>query len=512
MLGFLRLLALVGRYRLDTLAMRLPLGAPARWMLGLSPLRALPVATPPAKRLKQALEAIGPVAVKFGQAISTRHDLLPEDIAVELGTLQEQATPFDADVAVAIIEKSLDAPLNSVFRSFEREPLAAASISQVHAAKLHDGCDVVVKVLRPGVERQVERDLKLLADGARWLRRLLPASQRLEPEAVVEEYAGAVRNELDLRIEAANTAQLRREFIDSPLLQVPQVHWDFTRRNLLVMERMHGVAVDKIQTLERHDVDLRKLAINGAEIFFIQVFENNFFHADMHPGNVHVRLDNPRSPSYIALDCAVMGSLSDADLYYLARNLLAIFQRDYRLVAQLHLQCGWVPAHTDLRALETAVRMVCEPVFAKPLGEISLAHLLVDLFATARRFEMRVQPALVLLQKTLLQIEGLGRRLYPQLNLWDIGQPFLEDWIRRRYAPPALYKRLRRTLPGWLEGMSQQLQHPTMPESISESRPRESKPTTSANVGTALAWGLGLGLGLGLALIWGLKTPSGFGL
>ena len=442
MLNFLRLLALVGRYRLAALIRR-------------------PATPASARRLRQALEAIGPLAVKFGQAISTRRDLLPEAMAAELSVLQEQARPFAAEEAVAVIETSLAAPLDDLFRFFDRRPLAAASVAQVHAATLKDGREVVVKVLRPNIERLVERDLKLLGDAARWLRRLAPASARLEPEAVVREYAQAVRDELDLRIEAANTAQLRREFIDSPLLHVPQVHWDLCRRNVLVMERTHGVAVDQIETLRQKGVDMRQLAINGAEIFFIQVFENNFFHADMHPGNVHVNLDNPSNPNYIALDCAVMGNLSDNDLYYLARNMLAIFQRDYRLVAQLHLQCGWVPPHTDLRALEIAVRTVCEPVFAKPLGEISLGHLLVDLFATARRFDMRVQPALVLLQKTLLQIEGLGRQLYPQLNLWDIGQPFLEGWLRRRYSPKTLYDRLSRQLPGMLETLSQRLQQPT---------------------------------------------------
>ncbi len=452
-----RILAVAVRYRLDTLFVPfLPRGL--RLLFVLSPLQLIPVRTSRSVRLRQALETLGPIAVKFGQALSTRRDLLPEDIARELSCLQDQVPPFPSRQARSIVEASLGAQPEALFRHFEEKPLASASVAQVHAAVLQDGREVVVKVLRPKVEEMVRQDLALLSAAASWLERLLPASRRLRPVAVVEEYRGSLLKELDLRVEAANTSHLRRNFADSPLLYVPEVHWDYSCKDVLVLERIQGVPVDDLASLRAEGVNLRKLAERGAEIFFIQVFHHNFFHADMHPGNVYVSLKTPASPHYIALDCAVIGSLERADLYYLARNLLAIFRRDYREVAELHLECGWVPSHVRLHELETAVRTVCEPLFARPLGEISFGRTLMDLFSVARRFDMEVQPSLMLLQKTLLQVEGLGRQLYPALNLWDIGRPLLEDWLRKRYSAAALYRLLRRRLPGWLERL------PELPE------------------------------------------------
>ena len=457
LLRFFRILAVTARYRLDALFVPfLPRGL--RLLFALSPLRLIPARSSRSVRLRRALEALGPIAVKFGQALSTRRDLLPGDIAQALSCLQDQVPPFPSEQARAIVAQALGAQPEALFQRFDETPLASASVAQIHGAVLQDGREVVVKVLRPDVEASVRQDLALLFTAACWLERLLPASRRLRPVAVVEEYRNSLLKELDLRIEAANTSQLRRNFVASPLLYVPEVHWDYTCREVLVLERIQGVPVDDLASLRARGVDLRKLAERGAEIFFIQVFEHNFFHADMHPGNVYVSTDAPDNPHYIALDCAVIGSLERADLYYLARNLLAIFRRDYREVAELHLECGWIPSHVRLHELETAVRTVCEPLFARPLGEISLGRALVDLFAIARRFDMEVQPALVLLQKTLLQVEGLGRQLYPALNLWDVGHPLLEDWLRKRYSPTALYRLLRRRLPGWLE------QLPELPE------------------------------------------------
>ncbi len=450
MIRLLHIFLLTAVHRLDTL-FAAQLSPPWRILSWFLPWRLLPVRGTRGQRLRRALESIGPIAIKFGQALSTRPDLLPADLVEELGVLRDRAPPFPAEQAQAIVERALGKSTEQLFRHFSREPMASASIAQLHAARLHDGRQVVVKVLRPDVERAIQRDLRLLGAAARMLEALLPGVRRLKPVQVVEEYGAALLRETDLRIEAANTSRLRRNFPASELLYVPRVHWEYCRREVLVMERIRGLQVDDLPALRQCGADLRLLAERGAEIFFTQVFDHNFFHADMHPGNVYVDVENPRAPGYIALDCAVMGSLSDADLYYLARNLLAIFQQDYRLVAELHVECGWAPADTPVHELEAAVQAACEPIFSRPLGEIALAPLLVDLFATARRFDMEAQPSLVLLQKTLLQVEGLGRQLYPELDLWTIGRPFLERWLRRRYAPSALYRRLRRHLPGLLE-------------------------------------------------------------
>ncbi len=446
----LRVLACAARYRLDTLfAPAAPW--PLRWLFAVSPLRLIPARRPGAERLRLALETLGPVFVKFGQMVSTRRDLLAPDIADELARLQDRVPSFPAPQAIAVVERALGAPIDQLFASFEREPLAAASIAQVHGAVLRSGERVIVKIMRPGVTLAVGRDLALLRLLAGALARLAPDAERLRPVEVVAQYQDVLAAELDLRVEAANTTRLKRNFPGRSPLYVPEIYWDYCAAEVMVAERIDGVPVDRVEQLSALGADLKVLAERGVEVCFAQVFRDNFFHADMHPGNVYVSVENPSDPNYIALDCAVIGSLSESERYYLARNLLAVFERDYALVAELHIESGWVPPDTSRYEFERAIRTVCEPIFAKPLGEISFAGMLVDLFATARQFNMTVQPSLVLLQKTLLQIEGLGRQLYPQLDLWETAYPFLRRWMRQRYSPPAMYRRLRREWPALLE-------------------------------------------------------------
>jgi ubiquinone biosynthesis protein len=456
-----RILRIIGRYRLDEFidAARLP--ALPRIALRLSPwrLHKAPV-MPRGVRLRRALEELGPVFIKFGQMLSTRRDLLPEDIADELAKLQDDVPPFPQQQSIAIIEQGLGKPVSELFASFEARPLASASVAQVHAATLTDGREVVVKVVRPDIEPVIRQDLALMFTMARLVARYLPQGRRLRPVEVVSDYQLVILDELDLAREAANACQLRRNFEGSKLVYVPEVYWDYTCRNVFTMERISGIPVTDIEALKARGTDLKLLGERGVEIFFTQVFRDSFFHADMHPGNIFVDASDPKDPSYIAVDCAIVGSLSDSDQYYLARNLLAIFRRDYREVAELHVECGWVPPHTRVQDFESAMRAVCEPVFERPLSEISFGQLLVYLFRTAGRFDMEVQPSLVLLQKTLLNIEGLGRQLYPELDLWDTAQPFLEEWVQERYSPQSVLKRLQRHAPSWLE------QLPMLPDAV----------------------------------------------
>lgn len=407
------------------------------------------------ERLRLALEELGPVFVKFGQAVSTRRDLIPTDIADELAKLQDRVPPFGSDIAIAAVERALGRPVAELFDAFEETPLAAASIAQVHAARLKSGEEVVVKILRPGMHEIIERDLAVLEALAVLANDYWKDSRRLRPIELVAEYRKTILDELDLMREAGNAAQLKRNFAGSPLLYVPAVYWDYCRTNVMVMERIHGVVISRIEELKSRGTNIQRLAENGVEIFFTQVFRHNFFHADMHPGNIFVQLDDPGNPRYAAVDFGIVGTLQPRDQHYLAENFLAFFERDYARVAALHIESGWVPRSARVDELESAVRTVCEPIFNKPLKEISFAQVLLRLFETARRFDMQIQPQLVLLQKTLLNIEGLGRQLYPELDLWKTAQPVLKQWMRERMSPRAVLKRMRTHLPDTIEALKQ---------------------------------------------------------
>jgi ubiquinone biosynthesis protein len=402
-------------------------------------------------RIRLALEELGPIFVKFGQAVSTRRDLLPADIADELAKLQDRVPPFPGDEARRIIELALGRPVAAAFSAFEEAPLAAASIAQVHVACLPDGKEVVVKVLRPGMRESIDRDLEVLRALATLAERYWRESRRLRPMEVVDEYEKTILDELDLMREAANAAQLKRNFAGSQLLCVPEVYWDYCRVNVMTMERIHGVPISDMARLRAAGTDFKKLAENGVRIFFTQVFRHNFFHADMHPGNIFVLIDNPAEPRYAAVDFGIVGSLDPGDQQYLAKNFLAVFDRDYRKVAVLHLESGWVPPGTRIDEMESAVRTVCEPIFDRPLKDISFGVILLRLFEISRRFNMTVQPQLILLQKTLLNVEGLGRDLYPELDIWSTASPILREWMRERTSPRRLWEIFRAQLPEIIE-------------------------------------------------------------
>ena len=403
------------------------------------------------RRLRKAMEELGPIYIKFGQLLSTRRDFLEGDLADELQCLQDNVPPFKSPKINSIIKDTLGVESSEAFKQLDEEPFASASVAQVHKAVLHSGEEVVVKVLRPGIDKIVDADISLL----KWIANLVETrttiGKRLKPIEVVNDYSKIISDELNLQAEAANTSVLRKNFEDSTVLYVPKVYWDYTRSNMLVTERIHGIPVTDMEQLNSHKINLKVLAETGVDIFFTQVFEHNFFHADMHPGNIFVSRDNPDNPQYIAIDCAIIGSLSNDDQEYLAKNLLAIFKRDYRKVAQLHVECGWVPKDTKVHEFESAMRSVCEPIFEKPLKDISFGQLLVQLFRTAGRFNMEVQPSLVLLQKTLLNIEGLGRQLYPELDLWQTALPYLEQWNSKRLNPFTMLSRIQENIPALIE-------------------------------------------------------------
>ncbi len=437
------------RHGLDDLISQTHLFRPVRFLFLLSPWTwgQRKSDRPRAVRIREALQELGPVYVKFGQSVSTRQDILPEDIGAELAKLQDKMPPFSGEEALAQIVAIYGVPAEEVFAEFAPQALAAASIAQVHVARLHSGEEVVVKLLRPGVREQIERDLEVMYALARLARRYWKEARRLRPTEVVAEYEKTILNELDLMREAANASQLKRNFSGSDMLYVPEVYWDYCRPRAMVMERIHGVPISDMETLRRVGADIPKLAANGVEIFFTQCFRHNFFHADMHPGNIFVDVSDPANPKYAAVDFGIIGTLDDRDRRYLAENFMAFFDRDYHRVARLHVDSGWVPAHTRVDEFESAIRTVCEPIFNKPLKEISFGQVLIRLFSIARAFDMQVQPQLVLLQKTLLNIEGLGRQLYPELDLWKTGAPVLREWMAEQTGPQALVRRIRKDLP-----------------------------------------------------------------
>ncbi len=403
------------------------------------------------ERLRLALQELGPMFVKFGQALSTRRDLLPTDIADELARLQDRVPPFPGTLARAAIERSWGAPLETRLAGFDETPLAAASIAQVHAAQLPDGREVIVKVLRPGMKSTIALDIEVLYALATLAQRWWTESRRLKPLEIVREYEQTILDELDLLREAANASQIRRNFAGSPLLYVPEVYWDYCRTDVMVMERIRGIPIGDIERLRAAGTDFRRLAENGVEIFFTQVFRHNFFHADMHPGNIFVLTDDPAQPRYAAVDFGIVGTLSSRDQRYLAENFLAVFDRDYRRVALLHIQSGWVPPDARVEQMESAVRTICEPIFDRPLKEISFGTVLLRLFEALRRFDGQIQPQLLLLQKTLLNVEGLGRQLYPDLDIWQTASPVLRRWMRERMSPRSVLRELRRGWPDVLE-------------------------------------------------------------
>lgn len=404
---------------------------------------------PRGQRIREALESLGPIFVKFGQVLSTRRDLLPEDIADELALLQDQVPAFDSAIAIATIERSLGNSIRGIFEHFESTPVASASIAQVHFARLIGGREVAVKVLRPGMLQIIDKDLALLRRFAQVVERVSSDGRRLKPREVVDEFDNYLHDELDLVREAANAAQLRRNFQGSPLLLIPEMVWDLCRSDVIVMERVYGIPINRMARLHEAKIDLKQLSREGVEIFFTQVFRDGYFHADMHPGNILVADRGPHFGHYIALDFGIVGTLSEFDKNYLAQNFLAFFRRDYRRVAELHIESRWAPASTRVDSLEAAVRGVCEPFFDRPLKEISLGQVLLRLFQASRRFNVEIQPQLVLLQKTLLNIEGLGRQLDPDLDLWVTAKPFLENWMQEQVGPKALARNLRRESERW---------------------------------------------------------------
>jgi ubiquinone biosynthesis protein len=428
---------------------------------------------PRGERLRMGLERLGPIFVKFGQVLSTRRDLIPLDVADELARLQDRVPPVPAAESRALVEQAFGRPIEQVFSHFEAEPVASASIAQVHFATLHGGREVAVKVLRPGMKAVMDQDLGLLHTLARWVERLSADGRRLRPREVVAEFDGYLHDELDLVREAANATQLRRNMDGLDLVLIPEMVWDYCTAGVIVMERMYGVPISQIDRIREAGVDIPKLARDGVTIFFTQVFRDGFFHADMHPGNIQVSLDPKTFGRYIALDFGIIGTLTESDKQYLAQNFIAFFRRDYKRVAELHIESGWVPSGTRVNDLEGAIRAVCEPHFDRPLKDISLGQVLMRLFQTSRRFNVEIQPQLVLLQKTLLNIEGLGRQLDPELDLWITAKPFLERWMDQQVGVRGLFERLKNEAPRYAQLL------PELPRLVHQVLQQQAKPHES---------------------------------
>ncbi len=458
---FLHIYFVLVRYGFDQVILATPWFYPIRFLAYLNPFNwRANKSKSHGERIRLILQELGPIYVKFGQVLSTRRDLLPDDIAEELAKLQDNVAPFPGEQAQKIVEKTYNKNLNDIFDDFRLVPAASASIAQVHFATLKTGEKVAVKILRPGVKNIIQQDIDLLYLLASLVERYWSEGKRLHPKEIIKEFEHSLLDELDLMREAANASQLRRNFKDYEKLHVPEIYWDYCHHNVLVMERISGIPVTDMNALKQHNVNLQRLAERGVEIFFTQVFRDCFFHADMHPGNIFVSQDNVDDPQYIAVDFGIMGTLSPEDQRYLAENLLAFFKRDYRRVAELHIESGWIPPTVRIDEFESAIRTVCEPVIERPLIEISFARLIIRLFQTAKRFQMEVQPQLILLQKTLFNVEGLGRQLYPELDLWATAQPFLEKWIKKQIGPQAFLRKFRDHGPFLLEKL------PEFPEMV----------------------------------------------
>ena len=457
----LRIAATLERYRLDELVRHTHLYRPLRF---LRPFLSKPptdiAKLPRGARLRLALIELGPIFVKFGQILSTRRDLLPADVADELSLLQDQVPPFPGSIARAAIEQALGAPIATLYRTFDETPLASASIAQVHAAQLPDGHAVVVKVLRPGIHERIAADIDLLRALGELAQRWHPAADKIQPREIVIEVETTLRNELDLQREGANASVLRRNFASGEDILVPAVHWTHTKEDVLTLDRVHGITVDDLAAIDAAGIDRVALAEKGIRVFYTQVFRDNFFHADAHPGNIWVDTERKENPRFVALDFGIMGSLSERDQFLLAENFMALFDRDYKRIAQLHLEAGWMPSHIRVDELEAAVRTVCEPYFTRPLSEISLAEVVMKLFSVARQYELTLQPQLILLQKTLLNIEGIGRLLYPQIDIWATAKPVLADILRKRYGLRRALHDIRVRLPQWIAAA------PEMPELV----------------------------------------------
>ena len=475
MLRLISIQRVLVKYGLDDVISATHLLRPMRFLFYLAP-RRRDSSAPLGERLRLALEELGPIFVKFGQALSTRRDLLPPDIADELAKLQDAVPPFPTEQVIEILEGAYGEPVDDVFKYLDREPLAAASIAQVHKAELPDDTEVIVKVLRPGVEDKIDRDLEVMRAVARLADKYWEHGKQLKPLEVVAEYEQTIIDELDLMREAANTAQLKRNFEGSDMLYVPEIYWDFCRPEVMVQERIHGIPISDMDALRNAGTNIQVLAENGVEIFFTQVFRHNFFHADMHPGNIFVIVEDPEKPKYAAVDFGIVGTLNPEDRKYLAENFLAFFERDYYRIAKLHLDSGWVPPDSRIEQLESAVRTVCEPIFNKPLYEISFAQVLMRLFRVAQRFNVEVQPQLILLHKTLFNIEGLGRELYPELDLWKTAQPVLKQWMDEQVGPQAVIDDLRENLPQLRHAMRE------LPAAIRELADRASAGNLSLDV------------------------------
>lgn len=515
----LRITATLVRYQLDDLVQDAHLFRPLRWLRPFLPKPKADVAhLPRGARLRLALIELGPIFVKFGQILSTRRDLLPPDVADELSLLQDQVPPFPGNQAREIVESALGAPIATLYIAFDEVPLASASIAQVHAARLPDGQDVVVKVLRPNIRARIASDIDLLRALGEIAKRWHPAADKIRPREIVSEIETTLRNELDLQREGANASVLRRNFASGEDVVVPAVHWSHSKESVLTLDRVYGVAVDDLAALDAAGIDRIALAEKGIRLFYTQVFRDNFFHADAHPGNIWVDLQRKTNPRFIALDFGIMGSLSERDQFLLAQNFMALFDRDYKRIAELHLEAGWMPAHVRVDELEAAVRTVCEPYFTRPLSEISIAEVVIKLFSVARKYELTLQPQLILLQKTLLNIEGIGRLLHPQIDIWATAKPVLADILKKRYGVRRTLHELRTRLPQWIAAA------PEMPELIhtyfkktaagdfDASRARDSLIETEAfrrtRLRTAVIAGIGASFVVAASLVYAITYTS----